>query len=126
MTDRARASTHAAERSSTPAPEAVDARGTDTVTMEKIVGLCKRRGFVFPSSEIYGGVGSTYDFGHYGVLLKGNVKQEWWRAMLNERDDIVAIHSAILPHPREWEASGHLPGFPDPLDDCRTCGQRFP
>ena len=97
----------------------------DAVTMDKIVALCKRRGFVFPSSEIYGGVGSTYDFGHYGVLLKGNVKGEWWRAMLQERDDIVAIDSAILQHPRVWEASGHLEGFTDPLVDCRTCGQRF-
>src|SRR5450759_5623904 len=97
----------------------------DVVTMDKIVALCKRRGFVFPSSEIYGGVGSTYDFGHYGVLLKGNVKNEWWRAMLQERDDIVAIDSAILQHPRVWEASGHLAGFTDPLVDCRTCKQRF-
>src|SRR5438128_1482550 len=97
----------------------------DAVTMDKIVALCKRRGFVFPSSEIYGGIGSTYDFGHYGVLLKGNVKQEWWRAMLKERDDIVAIDSAILQHPRVWEASGHLAGFTDPLVDCRACGQRF-
>jgi glycyl-tRNA synthetase len=95
------------------------------VTMDKIVALCKRRGFVFPSSEIYGGVGSTYDYGHYGVLLKNNVKSEWWRAMLQERDDIVAIDSAILQHPRVWEASGHLAGFTDPLVDCRTCGQRF-
>ncbi|MCW2971223.1 MAG: glycyl-tRNA synthetase [Solirubrobacterales bacterium] len=97
----------------------------DVVTMDKIVALSKRRGFVFPSSEIYGGVGSTYDFGHYGVLLKGNVKNEWWRQMLQERDDIVAIDSAILQHPRVWEASGHLAGFTDPLVDCRTCGQRF-
>jgi len=101
------------------------AERTDPVTMDKIVALCKRRGFVFPSSEIYGGVGSTYDFGHYGVLLKGNVKGEWWRAMLSERDDIVALDSAILQHPRVWEASGHLAGFTDPLVDCRTCGQRF-
>jgi|HubBroStandDraft_4_1064222.scaffolds.fasta_scaffold27756_2 glycyl-tRNA synthetase len=99
--------------------------GEDVVTMDKIVALCKRRGFIFPSSEIYGGVGSTYDFGHYGVLLKTNVKNEWWRAMLSERDDIVAIDSAILQHPRVWEASGHLAGFTDPLVDCRTCGQRF-
>jgi glycyl-tRNA synthetase len=97
----------------------------DVVTMEKIVALCKRRGFIFPSSEIYGGVGSTYDYGHYGVLLKSNVKNEWWRAMLQERDDIVAIDSAILQHPRVWEASGHLAGFTDPLVDCKTCGQRF-
>ena len=97
----------------------------DVVTMDEIVALCKRRGFIFPSSEIYGGVGSTYDFGHYGVLLKGNVKGEWWRAMLQERDDIVALDSAILQHPRVWEASGHLAGFTDPLVDCKTCGQRF-
>jgi glycyl-tRNA synthetase len=97
----------------------------DVVTMDKIVALCKRRGFIFPSSEIYGGVGSTYDFGHYGVLLKGNVKNEWWRAMLQEREDIVALDSAILQHPRVWEASGHLAGFTDPLVDCKACGQRF-
>src|SRR3982074_1636704 len=102
-----------------------DSAREDAVTMEKIVALSKRRGFVFPSSEIYGGVGSTYDFGHYGVLLKTNVKNEWWRAMLQERDDIVAIDSAILQHPRTWEASGHLAGFTDPMVDCRTCGQRF-
>jgi len=93
--------------------------------MEEVVALCKRRGFVFPSSEIYGGLGSTYDFGHYGVLLKSNVKGEWWRAMLRERDDIVALDSAILQHPRVWEASGHLEGFTDPLVDCRTCKLRF-
>ena len=86
--------------------------------MEEIVALCKRRGFVFPSSEIYGGLGSTYDYGHYGVLLKNNVKDEWWRAMLQERDDIVALDSAILQHPRVWEASGHLEGFTDPLVEC--------
>jgi glycyl-tRNA synthetase len=97
----------------------------DLVTMEKIVALCKRRGFIFPSSEIYGGLGSTYDFGHYGVLLKGNVKGEWWRAMLSEHDEIVALDSAILQHPRVWEASGHLAGFTDPMVDCKTCGQRF-
>jgi glycyl-tRNA synthetase len=93
--------------------------------MDKIVALSKRRGFIFPSSEIYGGLGSTYDYGHYGVLLKTNVKNEWWRSMLQERDDIVALDSAILQHPRVWEASGHLAGFTDPLVDCRTCKQRF-
>ena len=93
--------------------------------MDKIVALCKRRGFIFPSSEIYGGLGSTYDYGHYGVLLKTNVKNEWWRAMVQERDDIVALDSAILQHPRVWEASGHLAGFTDPLVDCRTCKARF-
>ncbi|MHB1861022.1 MAG: glycine--tRNA ligase [Solirubrobacteraceae bacterium] len=93
--------------------------------MEKIVALCKRRGFIFPSSEIYGGVGSTYDFGHYGVLLKSNVKGEWSRAMIGQRVDVVALDSAILQHPKVWEASGHLAGFTDPLVDCKTCGQRF-
>jgi glycyl-tRNA synthetase len=97
----------------------------DLATMDKIVALCKRRGFVFASSEIYGGLGSTYDYGHYGVLLKTNVKNEWWRAMLQERDDVVALDSAILQHPKTWEASGHLAGFTDPMVDCRACGQRF-
>jgi len=97
----------------------------DVVTMEKIVALCKRRGFIFPSSEIYGGLGSTYDYGHYGVLLKSNVKAEWWRSMLSEHSDIVALDSAILQHPKVWEASGHLAGFTDPLVDCRSCKQRF-
>jgi glycyl-tRNA synthetase len=97
----------------------------DPVTMDKIVSLCKRRGFVFPSSEIYGGLGSSYDYGHYGVLLKNNVKDQWWRAMLQERDDIVALDSAIIQHPTTWLASGHLAGFTDPLVDCRTCQQRF-
>jgi glycyl-tRNA synthetase len=93
--------------------------------MDRITALSKRRGFVFPSSEIYGGLGSTYDYGHYGVLLKNNVKAQWWRTMLQERDDIVALDSAILQHPRVWEASGHLAGFTDPLVDCRACKQRF-
>jgi glycyl-tRNA synthetase len=97
----------------------------DVVTMDKIVALCKRRGFIFPSSEIYGGLGSTYDYGHYGVLLKTNVKNEWWRAMLQERDDVVALDSAILQHPQVWVASGHVGGFSDPMVDCKTCGQRF-
>src|ERR1700738_2690255 len=98
---------------------------TDVVTMDKVVALAKRRGFIFPSSEIYGGLGSTYDFGHYGVLLKTNVKGEWWRSMLQERDDVVGLASAILQHPRTWEAYGHLTNFTHPLGDCRACGQRF-
>jgi glycyl-tRNA synthetase len=107
---------------STTEPEA---RPTE-VSMEEIVALCKRRGFVFPSSEIYGGLGSTYDYGHYGVLLKNNVKAEWWRAMLQDRDDIVALDSAILQHPRVWEASGHLEGFTDPLVQCfGKCKRRW-
>jgi glycyl-tRNA synthetase len=98
---------------------------TDVVTMDKIVSLSKRRGFVFQSSEIYGGISSSYDYGHYGVLLKNNVKAMWWRAMLQERDDVVALDSAIIQHPRTWLASGHLAGFTDPLVDCRTCKLRF-
>jgi glycyl-tRNA synthetase len=95
-------------------------------TLEEVVALSKRRGFIFQSSEIYGGVASTYDFGHYGVLLKNNVKGEWWRAMLTERDDIVALDSAILQHPRVWEASGHLDGFTDPLVQCLgECKKRW-
>jgi glycyl-tRNA synthetase len=95
------------------------------VTMDKIVSLCRRRGFVFQSSEIYGGLGSSYDYGHYGVLMKENVKNRWLEAMVQERDDIVALDSAIILNPRVWEASGHLAGFSDPLVDCRHCKLRF-
>ncbi len=98
----------------------------DTVTIEKIVALCKRRGFIFQSSEIYGGLASTYDYGHYGVLLKTNVKSEWWRAVVQERDDMVALDAAILMHPKTWEASGHLEGFTDPLVQCLgECKRRW-
>jgi glycyl-tRNA synthetase len=97
----------------------------DVVTMDKIVSLARRRGFVFPSSEIYGGLGSAYDYGHYGVLLKNNVKARWLEAMVQERGDIVALDSAIILNARVWEASGHLEGFTDPLVDCRTCKLRF-
>jgi glycyl-tRNA synthetase len=99
---------------------------TDVVTMDKIVSLCKRRGFIFQSSEIYGGLASTYDYGHYGVLLKSNVKAEWWRTVLQQRDDMVALDAAILMHPRTWEASGHLEGFTDPLVQCLgDCKKRW-
>ena len=94
--------------------------------LEEIVALCKRRGFIFPASEIYGGFANTYDYGHYGVLFKNNVKAEWWRAMLQERDDIVGLDSAIIQHPRVWEASGHLEGFSDPLVQCLgECKKRW-
>src|SRR6476659_4203052 len=94
--------------------------------LEEIVALCERRGSIFPASEIYGGFRNTYDYGHYGVLLKNNVKSEWWRAMLQDRDDIVALDSAIIQNPRVWEASGHLAGFTDPLVQCLgECKQRF-
>ena len=96
------------------------------VTLDKVVALCKRRGFIFQSSEIYGGLGSTYDYGHYGVLLKNNVKAEWWRAVIQERDDMVALDAAILMHPKVWEASGHLEGFTDPLVQCLgECKKRW-
>jgi glycyl-tRNA synthetase len=97
----------------------------DPVTMDKIVALCKRRGLIFPASEIYGGIANTYDYGHYGVLLKRNVIDAWWQAMIGDRTDIVALDSAIIQHPKTWEASGHLAGFTDPLVDCKTCGLRF-
>jgi glycyl-tRNA synthetase len=97
----------------------------DTVTMDKIVSLCRRRGFVFPASEIYGGLGSSYDYGHYGVLLKSNLRSLWLKSMVQERDDIVVLDTAVILNPRVWEASGHVAGFTDPLVDCRTCKLRF-
>ncbi len=97
----------------------------DVATMDKIVSLCRRRGFVFPSSEIYGGLGSGYDYGHYGVLLKNVIRERWIRSMVQERDDVVLLDSAIILHPQVWEASGHVAGFTDPMVDCRTCKLRF-
>ena len=96
-----------------------------TTTMEKIVSLAKRRGFIFPSSEIYGGLNSCWDYGPLGVELKNNVKRAWWKANVQERDDLVGLDAGILMHPRVWEASGHLEGFTDPLVDCKNCKQRF-
>ena len=98
---------------------------TDTVTMEKIVSLCKRRGLIFQNSEIYGGLGSVWDYGPLGVELKRNVKDAWWRSMVQQRSDVVGLDSAILMHPRVWEASGHLSNFTDPLVECRECNQRW-
>ncbi|MFI5234723.1 MAG: glycine--tRNA ligase [Gemmatimonadales bacterium] len=97
----------------------------DTTLMDKLVSLCKRRGFVFQSSEIYGGLGSVWDYGPLGVELKKNVKERWWRAMVHDRDDIEGIDAAILMAAKVWEASGHVAGFSDPLVDCRTCKARF-
>jgi glycyl-tRNA synthetase len=94
-------------------------------TIENVAALSRRRGFVYPSSDIYGGLGSSYDYGHYGVLLKQNVKAEWQRSMVQEREDIVLLDSAIILNPQVWVASGHLAGFSDPLVDCRTCKLRF-
>jgi glycyl-tRNA synthetase len=91
---------------------------------EQVVNLCKRRGFVFPSAEIYGGFRSTYDYGPVGVLLLRNVKDAWWRSMVQLRDDVVGLDAAILSPPAIWAASGHLEGFTDPLVDCRNCKAR--
>ena len=93
--------------------------------MDKILSLSKRRGFVFQSSEVYGGLGSTWDYGPLGVELKRNVKEAWWRAVVAERDDVVGLDAAILMHPRVWEASGHVENFSDPLVECRSCHRRF-
>src|SRR5260221_1762366 len=98
---------------------------TQTDRMDKLVSLCKRRGFVFQSSELYGGLGSVWDYGPLGVELKRNVKDRWWRAMVHARDDIEGIDAGILMHPKVWEASGHVAGFSDPLVDCKTCKSRF-
>ncbi len=94
-------------------------------TMKKIVSLCKRRGFVFQSSEIYGGLKACYDYGPLGVELKRNIKDAWWRDMVHRRDDIVGLDCSIIMHPDVWKASGHLAGFCDPLVDCRNCKERF-
>jgi glycyl-tRNA synthetase len=93
--------------------------------MDKLVSLCKRRGFIFQSSEIYGGLGSVWDYGPLGVELKRNLQERWWNALVRSRDDIEGLESAILMHPRVWEASGHVGGFVDPLVDCKTCKGRF-
>jgi len=93
--------------------------------MEKIVSLCRRRGFIYPSSEIYGGLSSCWDYGPLGVEMKRNVKQAWWRAVVHGRDDIVGLDTSILMHPQVWATSGHLDGFSDPLVDCKECRRRW-
>ncbi|MCJ7769178.1 MAG: glycine--tRNA ligase [Dehalococcoidales bacterium] len=94
-------------------------------SMEKIVSLCRRRGFIFPSSEIYGGLSSCWDYGPLGVELKNNVKKAWWQAVVQQRDDIVGLDTSIFMHPKVWEASGHLEGFSDPLVECKNCHLRW-
>jgi len=93
--------------------------------MEKIVSLCQRRGFIFPSSEIYGGLSSCWDYGPLGVELKRNIKDAWWRAVVQERDDMVGLDTSILMHPDVWKASGHTEGFADPLVECQSCHLRW-
>jgi glycyl-tRNA synthetase len=95
------------------------------VDMETIVSLCKRRGFIFPGSELYGGTGSVYDYGPVGALLKNNIKRAWWTSIVQERGDMEGLDSAILMPERVWEASGHLEAFTDPMVDCRNCKRRF-
>ena len=93
--------------------------------MEKIVALCKRRGFIFPGSEIYGGLNGTWDLGPLGVSLSHNLKNQWWRRMVYERNDVVGLDSSILYHAKVWEASGHVSSFTDPLIECKVCHERF-
>lgn len=92
--------------------------------MDKIISLCKRRGFLFPSSEIYGGLANTWDFGHYGVLLKNNLRDWWWKRFVLNRDDMVSVDASVILNPKVWEASGHVKSFNDPLIDCRRCHYR--
>src|SRR5438105_12150739 len=93
--------------------------------MQKIVALCKRRGFIFPGSEIYGGLAGTWDYGPAGALLKKNLKDLWWKEMVQLRDDVVGLDAAIMMNPKAWEASGHLEAFTDPLVECKICHKRF-
>ncbi len=93
--------------------------------MEKLMSLCKRRGFIYQSSEIYGGQSACWDFGPLGVEVKNNIKRLWWKAMVQENDNIVGIDASIIMHPRVWEASGHVEGFNDPMVDCKECKRRF-
>ncbi len=101
------------------------AKVTDNGIMDKLVSLSKRRGFIFQSSEIYGGINSCYDYGPLGIELKKNIKDLWWKAMIYERSDMEGIDASILMHPRVWEASGHVEGFSDPLVDCKKCKNRY-
>ncbi|GAG12358.1 unnamed protein product, partial [marine sediment metagenome] len=94
-------------------------------SLETLVSLCKRRGFIFPGSEIYGGLGGTWDYGPLGVELKKNIKDAWWQSVVYSRDDMEGLDASILMHPRTWEASGHVEGFSDPLVDCKGCKKRF-
>jgi glycyl-tRNA synthetase len=108
-----------------PTPNAPEAVAPAIANLDTIVSLSKRRGFVFPSSEIYGGINAVWDYGPLGVELKNNVKRAWWRAMVQERDDIVGLDAGILMHPQVWVTSGHVGSFSDPLVECASCGRRF-
>ena len=93
--------------------------------LKDIVSLCKRRGFVFPGSEIYGGLSNSFDYGPYGVEILQNLKKLWWEYFVHRRDDVTGLDSSILLHPSVWEASGHISNFSDPLIDCKSCKTRF-
>ena len=108
----------ASNASNDPAPS--------VASLDTIVSLAKRRGFVFPSSEIYGGINAVWDYGPLGVELKNNVKRAWWRAMIQERDDIVGLDAGILMHPQVWVTSGHVAEFSDPLVECAANSHRLP
>ena len=97
----------------------------DLKSIENIVSLCKRRGFIFQSSEIYGGLGSTWDYGSYGVEMKQKIKNFWWHDVVTSRENVVGMDAAILMHPKTWEASGHVSNFHDPLVDCKNCKARY-
>src|SRR6476620_707998 len=104
--------------------EAVSRKPSDLKDMNDLVSLSKRRGFVFPSSEVYGGINACWDYGPLGIELKRNIKERWWKAM-TDREDVEGLDAAILMHPKVWEASGHVAGFVDPLVDCKKCKSRF-
>ena len=97
----------------------------DLKSIENIVSLCKRRGFIFQSSEIYGGLGSTWDYGPLGTEMKKRIKDDWWQAIVTSRSNIVGMDSSILMHPKVWEASGHISNFNDPMVDCKQCKSRY-
>ena len=92
--------------------------------MDELVSLCKRRGFIYPGSEIYGGLANTWDYGHLGSELKNNIKTWWWHNFVHMREDIIGLDSSILMNPQVWKTSGHIDGFSDPLMDCRNCKTR--
>src|SRR6266542_6380153 len=111
----------------TPAAAASGRERSDLVAdlMEALTSLAKRRGIAFPSSEIYGGLRSSWDYGPLGVEIRRNIRQTWWRSMVQLRDEIVGLEAAIIMSPRVWEASGHLESFTDPLVECEDCHRRF-
>src|SRR3954464_9350756 len=108
-----------------PETRALMAEPKQTDRMDKIVSLCKRRGFIFQSSEIYGGINGFWDYGPLGVELRRNIRDRWWHDMVRQRDDVVGLESSIIMHPKVWEASGHVGGFTDPMVDCKVSKQRY-